>query len=419
MRAEIISIGDELLIGQVINTNASYISSKLGSIGIGVSRVTTVGDSLPEIRRAFQRAWKEADVVIVTGGLGPTHDDISKDAVARFFGKELVLDKKTLKAVEARFAGFGYKKMPASNLGQAMVPKDFTVLRNGAGTAPGLLFQEKGKSFVILPGVPREMQWILDDSLLKILKKSAKAVSNEVIRHRVLMTYGIGESSLAELIGDVKAILEEGATLAFLPSVPIVRLRITVRGKSVTKVDKMLARIESRIREKAGRYIYGVDDISFQRAVVELLLSNHVTLATAESCTGGLLSARLTEIPGVSAAFVGGVISYRDDVKRAMLGVAAATIRSHGAVSEETAKQMAEGIRSRLGSDLAVSITGIAGPDGGTKEKPVGTVWIAIAQGGAPTDARKFQFGGERDAIRERAVYAAMAMVRTRLLDKG
>lgn len=415
MRAEIISIGDELLIGQVINTNASYLSEKLGEVGISVSRVTTVGDALPDIQLAFQRAWKEADVVIVTGGLGPTHDDISKDAVAKFFKKKLKLDKKILKAVEARFARFGYKKMPEINVGQAMVPEDFKALRNNAGTAPGLLYQEKGKTFVILPGVPPEMKWIMEDSLLKILKKNTSGKVSEVIRHKILMTYGIGESALAELIGDVKLILEEGATLAFLPKVPIVRLRISVKGKTEKMVSSKIARIESRLRKKAGRYIYGVDDITLERVVVQLLQKKNLRLATAESCTGGLLAARLTNIAGVSKVYVGGIVSYSNEVKHNLLGVSDKILQKFGAVSEQTARKMAEGVRVRLATDLAISITGIAGPDGGSVEKPVGTVWIALAQVGHETFARHFQFGGERDTIRERSAFAALDMIRARI----
>jgi nicotinamide-nucleotide amidase len=416
MKAELISIGDELLVGQVVNTNATYLAKKLGEIGIEVFRVTTVGDKLSEIRLAFQRAWKEADIVIVTGGLGPTHDDISKEAVAKFFKKKLHLDKKTLKAVEDRFARFGYKKMPESNISQAMVPEGFEVLRNGAGTAPGLLYSEKGKTFVILPGVPREMKWIMEDSLLKKLKRSIPASQKQVIAHRTLMTYGIGESALAELVGDMKDILEEGATLAYLPNVPVVRMRITVIGKTERLVAAKVARIESRIRAKAEKYIFGVDDIPLEEIVGKLLLEKNVKLATAESCTGGLLSARLTDIPGISVVFLGGVVSYWDEVKRDMLGVPSETLHQFGAVSEETARAMAEGVRDRLGADVAVSITGIAGPSGGSDEKPVGTVWIGLAKEGSETSARLFHFVGDRELVRERSVYAALDMIRKSLV---
>jgi len=415
MKAELISIGDELLIGQVINTNVSYLSRKLGEIGIAVGQITTVGDEPKAIAKTFKRAWKEHDIVIVTGGLGPTHDDISKASVAKFFKKPLVLHPATLRAVKERFKKFGYAKMPESNVGQAMVPKGFTVLRNQAGTAPGLLFFERKKAFVILPGVPREMQWITEDSLLNLLKKKFAAKSRGVIQHRTLITTGIGESSLAELLGPVESILEEDSTLAFLPNVPLLRLRISANGKTGREVINKIARIEKSIRAIAGKYIIGVDDDTLEGIVSKLLSDSKKTLSLAESCTGGMLASKITALPGASKIFLGGVVSYDNSVKIGLLGVPEGVIEKFGAVSEEAALAMAMGIREETKSDYAISITGIAGPTGGSQDKPVGTVWIAITDDSG-SQAFHYQFGGDRQLIRERASIAALELLRKKLL---
>ncbi len=415
MKAELISIGDELLIGQVINTNVAYLSRKLGEIGIPVERITTVGDSPKAIAKAFKRAWKENDIVIVTGGLGPTHDDISKASVAKFFKKDLVLHRATLRAVKERFRKFGYAKMPESNIGQAMVPKDFIVLRNHAGTAPGLLYFERAKAFVILPGVPLEMQWITEDGLLNQLKKKFAAKSREVILHRTLITTGIGESSLAELFGPVDSILEEDSTLAFLPNVPLLRLRISAHGKTGREVINKIARIEKRIRGIAGQYIIGADDDTLEAIVSTRLSGSKKTLSLAESCTGGLLASKLTALPGASKFFLGGVVSYDNSMKIRALGVPESVIEKFGAVSEETATQMAQGVRDETKSDYALSITGIAGPTGGSEHKPIGTIWIGIADANG-SQAFHYQFGGDRQLIRERASIAALELLRKKLL---
>ncbi len=419
MQAEILSIGDELLIGQVINTNASAISKQLNAIGIGVSRVTTIGDNEKEILRAMKEAWKKNDVVIATGGLGPTHDDISKHVVAKFFKKKLVLDKKTLAHVRARFRSFGITKMPEVNVGQAMIPEGFIALRNDRGTAPGLLYHEKGKTFIILPGVPHEMNWLMSKCVLPELQKLHKKKLGEAIIHRTLLTVGIGESTLAEKIGNVKDFLAKGATLAYLPKTSGVRLRISVRAETNVGTKKIADRIEKHIRSKAQQYIYGKDDDTLAQVVVRLLHKVNAHISTAESCTGGLLSSKLTEVAGVSKVFPGGVISYHDQIKKSELGVGAEILKRYGAVSAECAKAMAEGVREKFGTRFSLAITGIAGPDGGSKRKPLGMVWIALAEKDKPTMAKCFQFGNERNIIRERSADLALEMVRRRLLEKN
>ncbi len=419
MRAEIITIGDELLIGQVTNTNAAYLGRELSSLGIPAVRDTTVGDDLNSILAVFRRAWKESDVVIVTGGLGPTHDDISKAAVAKFFRSTLVMHKPTLKAVRERFARLGYAMMPEVNVGQALVPEGFKVLPNDRGTAPGLLRFKDNKTFVILPGVPHEMEGLIQAHVLPFLRRSYKK-DLQAILHRTLLTSGIGESMLAEKIGDPHAFLGTTTTLAFLPKPSGVRLRISSHGKSRRAVEKEISRVEAIIRERAGKYVYGVDDESLESHIVKLLRGQKKTLATAESCTGGLIASMITSVPGSSAVFLGSVVAYANEVKVSELGVQQSTLDRFGAVSEETAREMAEGACKRLGADFAVSVTGIAGPDGGTLEKPVGTIWIALAETAssttcAKTITKKLQGDFGRKLNRERAAAAALEMVRHRL----
>ncbi|HYM21043.1 MAG TPA: competence/damage-inducible protein A [Candidatus Kapabacteria bacterium] len=415
LTCEILSIGDELLIGQVVNTNASYISEKLNSIGIDVTRVTTVGDDATVITKAIKRAWKEQNIVIATGGLGPTHDDISKNIVAKFFGKKLILHKQTLARVKARFASFGYKKMPEANIGQAMIPQGFTVLPNDRGTAPGLLYHFNRKTFIILPGVPHEMKFLMENSVIKLLRKIHKKKLGDVIAHRTLLTTGIGESMLAEKVGDVNNFLVGGATLAYLPKTSGVRMRISVRAKSEQIAKNIIEKIERHIRSRIGAHIYGMNDETLEGAVVALLRKRKERIAAAESCTGGMLSMRITNVPGASEIFPGGVVSYSNDIKMQELGVSEATLHTYGAVSEECAIAMAESALKKFGTTYAIAITGIAGPDGGTSERPVGTVWIALADSYGTT-TKLFHFGGERAIIRERSSDAALDMLRKKLI---
>ena len=416
MKAEILSIGDELLIGQVINSNAAFISQHLNAIGIEVSKVSTIGDNEREILLAMKDAWSNADVVIATGGLGPTHDDISKHVVAKFFRKKLILDKKTLAHVRSRFRAFGIKKMPEVNIGQAMIPQGFIALRNDKGTAPGLLFHQKKKTFVILPGVPHEMSWLMSKWVIPEFRRLYKKKLGAAIIHRTLHTAGIGESMLAERIGDVKEFLEKGATLAYLPKTSGVRMRISVKDVSEKKAKEKVARIEKYIRQRAGGFIYGSGDQTLEQVIFKLLKSRKATLATAESCTGGMLSMRITNVPGSSEVFMGGIVSYDNAAKTSELGVPKELIEKFGAVSEECALAMAERALDNFGTTYSIAITGIAGPGGGTNEKPVGTVWIAMGEMNKPTHAKLFKFAGDRSIIRERSADSAFEMLRRKLL---
>lgn len=417
LTAELLSIGDELLIGQIVNTNASYLSERLNEIGVDVHRITTVGDNEKDILQAMRRAWKESDIVIATGGLGPTHDDISKNVVAKFFKKELVMDTKTLAHVEARFKSFGYAKMPEKNIGQALVPKGFIALRNDKGTAPGLLYNENGKTFIIMAGVPHEMKWLTEQWVISYLKKQYKGKFGKAIVHKTLLAIGIGESLLAEKIGDMKNILEEGATLAFLPKTSGIRLRISARAETEAKAKAIINRVEKKILLKASQYVYGSNDDTLEALVVGLLKGKKRSISVAESCTGGMLSMRITNVPGSSKVYPGSIISYADDVKIEELNVLPAIVRKHGAVSEECVVVMAEGVLRKFDTTYAIAISGTAGPDGGTKEKPVGTVWIALAEKGKPTVAKLFHFGEGRSIVRERSCDAALEMLRKRITE--
>lgn len=417
LHAEIVSIGDELLIGQIINTNASYISNSLNAIGVDVSRVTTTGDHEKRLSAAIALAWKENDIVIATGGLGPTHDDISKVIVAKFFKKKLVLHPPTLRRVEARFKTFGIGKMPKANISQAMIPEGFTVLNNDRGTAPGLLYYQGAKTFVILPGVPHEMKWLMEQHVIQLLKKNYAKKLGDVILHKTILTIGIGESLLAEKVGDVSTFLAKGATLAYLPKLSGVRMRISVRSNDEKNGKDTLRRIEKFIRKQISPFIFGCNDDTLEEAVVGLLQKQKTTVSTAESCTGGMLSMKLTNVSGSSAVFPGGIISYANAIKIKQLGVPQAIINKYGAVSEQCAAAMAECVRKKFGTTYALSITGIAGPDGATPEKPVGTIWIALAQEHTKTLTKLYHLGSERSINRERSSDLALELLRRRLLN--
>lgn len=413
MRAEIISIGDELLIGQVINTNQAFIAEQLNSVGISVHRMTTVGDDEHAILASLQRASDEADVVTVTGGLGPTHDDMTRTAVCKFMNTDLVVDHQALENIKQLFARRGYTLTPL-NEDQARVPRGCTVIQNPHGTAPGYFFDRNGKYFIVMPGVPFEMKAMMENFVIPYFQKN---VSGMVIRHRTLKTTGIPESYLAERIGDVKELFghQTGITLAYLPSPLGVRLRISAQGKSIDEVQAKIASIEAKLRSKVGKYLYGVDDEELEHVVGRLLTERKLRIAIAESCTGGLIADRITDVSGSSNYFERGLITYSNESKISELGVPAELIQQHGAVSREVAEAMASGVRAKSGVDIGLSTTGIAGPTGGSPEKPVGLVWIGYSDR-RETFALKFNFGDQRRRVKERAAQTALELLRRRLL---
>jgi nicotinamide-nucleotide amidase len=418
MKAVIISIGDEVLIGQVTNTNAAYLGKELFSLGIPAARTVTIADNERDILKEFRNAYSDFDVILVTGGLGPTHDDITKKCVVKFFKAGYRLDEKVLRHVKSIFTRRKIS-MPVINISQALVPDNSIVLENKAGTAPGILIDKGGKVFCAMPGVPGEMKYISKTALFPYLKKKYSGKLKSVIRQKTLHTIGIGESVLSARIGDIDKIVRKGRDyelkLAFLPSNYEVRLRITAMAKSPAKAAVLIKDAEKIIRKGAGKYIYGDDERPIEAALGTLLRKKKLTISAAESCTGGLIVSKLTDIAGSSDYVMDGIVSYADSAKVRLLGVNPRDIKKYGAVSKAVAMQMAEGIRKRSKTDIGISVTGIAGPGGARKNKPVGLVWIGYSDKKI-TFAKDFIF--TKDRLRNKDAMAKMALevVRRQLL---
>lgn len=412
MRAVIITIGDELLIGQVLNSNAAWLGEQLNLIGIDVVRTAVVGDDLEEIRKVLADALADADIVITTGGLGPTHDDLTREALAESFGVDLRIDEGVFDAVRERFSSRG-RRMPESNRRQAMVPEGFAILPNAAGTAPGLWHvDETGRMLIVLPGVPHEMKGLFTTQVQPLVLGRSDL---RVIEHRTLRTAGIGESTLQEKIGDLDDVLPEAVRLAFLPGTAGVRLRLTAFGETRDDVHQALEETERALRERIAQYIYSSSDESLEEVVGRMLLDHDLTIAVAESCTGGHVVHQITNVSGSSAYLIGGVVAYSNQVKTQMLGVDEHVLASNGAVSRQVAEQMAAGVRRRLQADIGVSTTGIAGPTGGSPDKPVGTVWIGYSdkQG---TESKLLRLAHERLLNKELTTTLLLEYVRRNLL---
>ncbi|MCU0625448.1 MAG: competence/damage-inducible protein A [Gemmatimonadaceae bacterium] len=412
---EIVTIGDELLLGQTVDTNAVTLARELGAIGISIVRRATVADTADAITDAVRQALARTGTVITTGGLGPTADDLTRPTLAALFGRALVRDESIVAALEALWASRGRGgALPASNLQQAMVPEGAEIVPNPEGTAPGLrLTDGEGRSVTMLPGVPRELRAMLQQSLVPWF---AARAGGTVLRTRAVRTTSIAESALAERLGASKRSVA-GLPLAYLPGMEGVDLRVTARDLPPDEAAAMLDEAERLIRDAVGVHAYATDRVTMPMVVLERCAARGETIAVAESCTGGLLGARLTEVPGSSRVLLGGSIAYHNDVKVRDLGVSPDDLAAHGAVSEVVALQMARGVRARTGASIGIAITGIAGPDGGTPDKPVGTVWIGIDVHG---DARAHRavYIGDRQEIRFRASQAALDLVRRRLLER-
>ena len=406
MKLEVVTIGTELLLGLTPDTNAAELGRALAAAGIEVVRHSTVGDRPEAIRAAVAEALDRTGFVITTGGLGPTRDDITKRVVAELCEKPLRLNEEVLRSLEDRFRRLG-RPMAASNRTQAEVPEGATVLPNPRGTAPGLWVEERGRVVVMLPGVPSEMRGLLTE---EVLPRLAARASGMVVRSRTLRTTGIAESALAERVGAIEDDIAP-LTLAYLPSVEGVDLRVTAWTIPEAEAERRLAATVAMLRERAAEHCYGEDGTDLASVVLEQLRSRKTRLAVAESCTGGLLGGRITAIPGSSEVFAGGIVAYDDAVKRGMLDVSAALLKAHGAVSEAVVRAMVAGALRRFGVAAGLAVTGIAGPSGGTPEKPVGTVWLAAAFG-QETRALKRIFPGDRAEIRARAAQAALDLLR-------
>ena len=412
MQATLLTIGDELLIGQVVNTNASWLGEQLTGQGIEVARALTLGDDADAIADAIRRAWEEHALVVVTGGLGPTHDDVTREAVAAAFGVSLREDPAIRRRIEERFARRGLE-MPSENVRQALVPEGFEVLTNGLGTAPGLWFARGDTAIVVLPGVPRELETLWREHVVSRLKSRSERHARA---QRTLRTAGIGESNLQAELGDLSGWLGTGTRLAYLPGTGGVRLRMSVTADDPLAARERLDAFEAELRRRVSSHIFGTDDDTIESVLGQILRTRMQTLAVAESCTGGLVASRLTDVPGSSAYFLGGVVAYCNSAKTNLLGVDPGTLEAEGAVSEAVAIQMAEGVRAALGADIGLSTTGVAGPSGGTPEKPVGMVWVAGADG-AQTFTQCYRFTDDRLLNKALTVTYLLDLVRRRLLD--
>jgi nicotinamide-nucleotide amidase len=413
MIAEIISIGDELIVGQVVNTNATWIAQQLQEIGVPVRQITAIADDAAEITAAFDMAFAHSDVILVTGGLGPTKDDITKLTLCSYFHTELVFHQPSFENIKRLFAirgwGIGIGEL---NRKQAEVPANCTPLVNHNGTAPGMWFEKDGKILVSLPGVPFEMEGLMEEYILPHL---ASQDNLRVVAHKTIQTQGIGESLLSEMIREWEENLPPNIKLAYLPQTGLVRLRLTGYGESKEKILQEIDSLISALQKLVPNQIFGYGNDTMEQVVGSLLREKHLTVCTAESCTGGFLAHRITSVPGASDYFQGSVIAYSNEVKRSFLGVSEDSLKQYGAVSEEVVTEMALGARQRFNTDFAISVSGIAGPDGGTIEKPVGTVWIAIASKTGVT-AKKFMFGEHRGRNIQRAALAALNLLRISLL---
>jgi nicotinamide-nucleotide amidase len=412
MDVELITVGDELLLGFTIDTNAAHLARELAQIGVSIARRTTVGDDADAIAGAVHEALERTGAVITTGGLGPTSDDLTKPSIAALFGRGMHLDEEHLQWMRQRWEQRFHRPLPESNRLQAMIPDGARKLVNRHGSAPGIWLEDaRGRWVAMLPGVPREMRGMLADTLLPLVAERAKAAGGTtVIRSRTLRTTGIAESLLADEIAPIRDSFGD-LSLAYLPSPDGVDLRLTSRGHPRDEAEASLERAAAALRARLDRSIYAEGDTDLAEVVLARCRSRGLTIAVAESCTGGLLGARLTAIPGSSDVVLGGVIAYANDIKRDLLGVTDQDLTTNGAVSEAVVKQMAAGIRTRTLAAIGVAITGIAGPSGGTPEKPVGTVWIATNISGAE-QSRLLNLIGDRDEIRRRATQAALEMVR-------
>jgi nicotinamide-nucleotide amidase len=413
MQVEIITIGDELLIGQVVDTNSAWMGEQLNLIGLRVVQITSISDQHEHILKALEEAASRAEIILITGGLGPTSDDITKPTLCEYFNTPLVFHPEVLEEVERMFASRG---MPVTgvNRKQAEVPESATVMPNHNGTAPGMWFEKDGRIYVSMPGVPFEMKGIMTNYVLPEL---TKRFTNQAIYHKTILTQGMGESMVASRIENWEKALPENIKLAYLPQPGMVRLRLTGSGTDQEIVKKQVDDEAEKLIPLIGELIYGYDEDKLESVIGRLLKWKKATLATAESCTGGYVAHLITSIAGSSDYYLGSIIAYDNRIKQSHLGVKETVLEDFGAVSREVVIAMAEGARRKLGTDYAISTSGVAGPDGGTPEKPVGTVWIAVASPSG-TEAKLLHLGPNRMRTIHMAAFNVLNMLRKELIKK-
>ena len=406
MLAEIITIGDEILIGQIVDTNSAWMAQKLNLAGIKVKQITSVSDEKQHILDSLKLASHRADIILITGGLGPTKDDITKKTLAEYFGVGMRIDAGALENVKRIFSMYK-SPMLDTNIRQAEVLENCLTLLNLNGTAPGMWIENEGKIYVSMPGVPFEMMYMMEELVIPKIKDSFNLPS---IVHHTILTSGIGESSLADKISAIEDSLPEHIGLAYLPKLGIVRLRLSGRGSNASRLRDEIAGFAKKIVEQIKEFVIIEADIPLEKAIIDFMASRNLTLSTAESCTGGYIAHQITQHAGSGKVFLGGAVTYSNEMKNSMLSVSEETLKNYGSVSEETVKEMAQGALNNYHSDYSISVSGIAGPDGGTENKPVGTVWIAVA-GKNKTITKKFQFGNKRAQNIERSSINALSLL--------
>lgn len=406
MLAELITIGDEILIGQIVDTNSAWIAQKLNFAGIKVKQITSVSDERQHILDSLKLASQRADLILITGGLGPTKDDITKKTLAEYFNVGMRTDEGALKNVRRIFSRHK-SPMLETNIRQAEVLENCITLLNQNGTAPGMWIEQEGKIYVSMPGVPFEMMYMMEELVIPRIKESFSLPS---IVHHTILTAGIGESLLADKISDLEDSLPEHIKLAYLPKLGMVRLRLSGTGSDPVRLHTEIAEHAGKIVGRISEFVIIESDTPIEKAILDFMVKRHLSLSVAESCTGGYLSHMITQHAGSSRVFLGGAVSYSNELKQTMLGVSGLTLKNFGAVSEETVKEMAQGAINQYNSDYSISVSGIAGPDGETEDKPVGTVWIAVASK-TKTVSKKFQFGNKRPQNIERSAINALSLL--------
>ena len=411
MVVELISVGTELLLGNIVNTNAAYLSEKCAQLGLSLYYQTVVGDNEERLAETLKTAVDRSDVVILSGGLGPTKDDLTKEVTAKVMGRELVEDAHSKERIQAFFKNSQFKVITENNWKQALVPKDSIVVENANGTAPGIIIEEGDKAVILLPGPPNELIPMFEHDIFPYLRNRQP----EVIYSQMVKICGMGESMVETKIVDLID-SQTNPTVAPYAKIGEVHLRVTAKGETEEEARKLTKPLVKELKSRFEDYIYTTEEqVTLEEAVIKLLKKNNLTLTTAESCTGGMLSARLVNVPGVSDVFKQGLVTYSNRAKKKLLDVKKSTLKDHGAVSEQCAKEMAKGGVLSTGSDVCVAITGIAGPDGGTEDKPVGLVYISCYMKDKVT-VRKFQFKGNREKIREYSVVNSLVLLRDCIL---
>ena len=409
MRAEILAVGTEILLGDIVNTNAQYIAKRLADLGISVYHQSVVGDNPERLLEAYALAFSRADLVITTGGLGPTKDDLTKEVAFEYFGKESVVHEPSLKILQGHFKDMN-RPMTQNNVKQACFPVDVMILPNNNGTAPGCIIEEGGKIIALLPGPPREMKPMFEESVATYLQKFQQGV----LVSKVLRVVGVGESKAAEMLEDILD-NQTNPTVAPYAKDGEVTFRITAKVDTYEEGTNLIEPMEAEIRSRLGNNIYGEGDTTLENVLGEMLVSKKLTIATAESCTGGMVASKLINYPGISSVFMEGAVTYSNEAKINRLGVKAETLDKYGAVSSEVAAEMAQGIAKTSGTNIGLSTTGIAGPQGGSEEKPVGLVYVGLCINGE-VKTKELRLSGDRQRIRERATMQLLDLLRRELL---